>query len=1083
MIFIDEIDAIAPKREEVTGEVERRVVSQLLCLHPSTTVYKDGSPLTIKELFETTEGKEIEDEFGVVHKLPNEDVYVLGMDENGKVGKIKVVALSKTKVKNPIRIKLSTGEEIIASKITKVLRIGNEGIEWVNVNEIKEGDYIIAPSNIHIPFKIHQIDIKTFKNSERWVARVEEGSLPFFVFGRKYIRLSELKDLELHKLEIKRLKKLTQKIVYLLSIRDKATKEELEFLLKVSRRALNIALRRLKKTGVIEIDKNVVNLKIPKSYNILKLAYKSDGKIYPIKEKYFIELPNHLDEDFAKLLGYVISEGHLYNHALNISGGVANDATLLIEKIFKIKPVKKRTHVEMVYAYSKPLVRFLNEYFGIPIGKKSNKVEIPKQIFSSPQAVKAAFLAGLLEGDGHVGDTQIRFFTSSKKLAKGIATLLYSLGIPAKVKRYNLYVVQPFGGYQTFKRFYQTVGPFISDEKKKSKLEKLLIRKKTVSSIVWPVKEALHRLRKMHNIRLEDDKYRYLSPNVNLHINSNVLGYFIQSLESLQNVFVRELRRFSASDVIPIKIEEVEILDEEIEMYDLTTETSNFIVGNLPLIVHNTLMDGLKSRGKVIVIAATNRPNAIDPALRRPGRFDREIEIGIPDKKGRKEIFQIHARRMPKRPPYSKDFVIRALKELKREYEKTDKEKAKEVEKALEKMKEVHDEEEKIKEIVDSLPREISSKVEDKLIDYMFDKLAEITYGYTGADIAAVCREAAMHAIRRVLPEIKKYEEGEEIPREVLEKLEVTMKDFMHALRIVEPSAMREVLIEVPNVRWDDVGDLEDVKQQLKEAVEWPLKYPESFKRLGIKPPKGILLYGPPGCGKTLLAKAVATESEANFISVKGPELLSKWYGESEKRIRELFRRARQVAPCIIFFDEIDAMAPKRGFGMHEVSERIVSQLLTEMSGIEELKDVVVIAATNRPDILDPALLRPGRFDRLIYVPAPNEEARYKILKVLTRNMPLSKDINLKKLAKMTEGFTGADLEALCREAAMNAIRENKKAKEVKMKHFEKALEIITPSVSKELIKFYEKFAERFKRRVITETKREKEEDEFSYVG
>jgi len=304
----------------------------------------------------------------------------------------------------------------------------------------------------------------------------------------------------------------------------------------------------------------------------------------------------------------------------------------------------------------------------------------------------------------------------------------------------------------------------------------------------------------------------------------------------------------------------------------------------------------------------------------------------------------------------------------------------------------------------------------------------------------------------------------------------------MYALKIVEPSAMREVLIEVPNVRWDDIGDLEDVKQQLREAVEWPLKYPESFKKLGIKPPKGILLYGPPGCGKTLLAKAVATESEANFISVKGPELLSKWYGESERRIRELFRRARQVAPSIIFFDEIDAMAPRRGFGMHEVSERIVSQLLTEMSGIEELKDVVIIAATNRPDMLDPALLRPGRFDRLIYVPEPNEEARLKILKVLTKKMPLAKDVDLKKIAKMTEGYSGADLEAVCREAAMCALRENKKAKEIKMSHFRKALETISPSLTKEIIEFYRKFAERYKKRAIREVRKE-EREELGYVG
>ncbi|HDJ96824.1 MAG TPA: AAA family ATPase, partial [Candidatus Aenigmarchaeota archaeon] len=387
------------------------------------------------------------------------------------------------------------------------------------------------------------------------------------------------------------------------------------------------------------------------------------------------------------------------------------------------------------------------------------------------------------------------------------------------------------------------------------------------------------------------------------------------------------------------------------------------------------------------------------------------------------------------------------------------------------------------KVIEENLDEELRGKLNNELIDVMFDHFAEITHGYTGADIAAVCREAAMHAIRRVLPEIKKFEkEGEEIPREILENLFVTYEDFEHALHMVEPSAMREVLIEVPNVKWSDIGDLEDVKQELKEAVEWPLKYPESFERLGIRPPKGILLYGPPGCGKTLLAKAVATESEANFISIKGPEVMSKWVGESERRIREIFRRARQVAPCIIFFDEIDSLAPRRGFGIHEVTERIVSQILTEMSGIEELKNVVVLAATNRPDILDPALLRPGRFDRLILVPAPNEEARLKILKVLTKNMPLAKDVNLKKIAKQTEGYSGADLEAVCREAAMSALRRDKKVKEISMKDFKKALESIKPSLSEELIEFYKKFGERFKRSTITETKKGKEK-ELGYVG
>ncbi len=408
-------------------------------------------------------------------------------------------------------------------------------------------------------------------------------------------------------------------------------------------------------------------------------------------------------------------------------------------------------------------------------------------------------------------------------------------------------------------------------------------------------------------------------------------------------------------------------------------------------------MDGLKNRGKVVVIAATNRPNDIDPALRRPGRFDREIEIGIPDRNGRLEILKIHTRHMP----LAKDVDL--------------------------------------------------------------EKIADITHGYAGADVAALCKEAAMNVLRRILPKVK-IKEGEQLPRDVLEKLEVKGDDFKAALKLVRPSVMREVLIETPNVKWEDVGGLEDVKGKLKETVEWPIKNPQSFTRIGITPPKGILLMGPPGCGKTLLAKAVAKESEANFISVKGPEIFSKWVGESEKAIREIFRRARQASPCIIFFDEIDSLTPRRGASMgNEVSEKVVAQLLTEMDGLENLSDVAIIAATNRPDMLDPALLRPGRFDRVILVPPPDREARLKILKVHTKSMPLAKDVDLEKIADETEGYSGADLQAVCREAGMQALREDMNTKEVKKKHFEKALEVIKPSLTKKDIEVYGQFLEQFK--------------------
>ncbi|MEM2597594.1 MAG: CDC48 family AAA ATPase [Thermofilum sp.] len=440
-----------------------------------------------------------------------------------------------------------------------------------------------------------------------------------------------------------------------------------------------------------------------------------------------------------------------------------------------------------------------------------------------------------------------------------------------------------------------------------------------------------------------------------------------------------------------IFIDEIDAIAPKRE--EVTGEVEKRVVAQLL-----ALMDGLEARGDVIVIGATNRPNALDPALRRPGRFDREIEIGIPDKRGRLEILKVHTRSMP----LAKDVDL--------------------------------------------------------------EKLAEITHGYVGADLAALCREAAMKALRRVLPLLDL--EREEIPLEVLETIEVKMEDFMSAFREITPSALREIEVEVPTVRWDDIGGLEDVKQQLREAVEWPLKHPEAYERLGIDPPKGILLYGPPGTGKTLLAKAVATESEANFVSIKGPEVYSKWVGESERAIRELFRKARQVAPSVVFIDEIDALAPVRGLVTADsgVTERVVSQLLTEMDGLERLEGVVVIGATNRPDILDPALLRPGRFDRLIYVPPPDEKARFEILKVHTRRMPLAEDVNLAELAKRTEGYTGADIELLVREAGLLALRESINVDKVYARHFEEALKRVKPSLTPDLIKFYETWNERFRR-------------------
>ncbi len=474
--------------------------------------------------------------------------------------------------------------------------------------------------------------------------------------------------------------------------------------------------------------------------------------------------------------------------------------------------------------------------------------------------------------------------------------------------------------------------------------------------------------------------------------------YYGQSEERLREKF-EEAQKNAPSILFIDELDSIAPRREEV-----TGEVERRVVAQLL-----TLMDGLSGRGQVIVIGATNREEAIDPALRRPGRFDREIEIGVPDREGRKEILMIHTRGMP-----------------------------------------------------------IEGSEDER--EQLLTHLANLTHGFVGADVAALAREAAMKALRRYLPDI---DLEKPIPSEVLEKMRVTPEDFKSALKEAEPSAMREVLVEVPRVTWDQVGGLEEVKVKLREAIEMPLKDPDAFKRMGIRPPRGILLYGPPGTGKTLLAKAVATESEANFISIKGPEVMSKWVGESEKAVRLIFKKARQVAPCVVFLDEIDAIAHRRGTDMDSgVGERVVNQLLTSLDGLETLEGVVVVGATNRPDMVDPALLRTGRFDRLILIPVPDRQARIEILKIHTKEMPIE-GVDLEELAVELEGYTGADIEGLCREAAMLALRENRKARKVTMAHFQEAMKVVHSSIDEETMKFYERIGRELERGVSKKVKEE----------
>ncbi len=460
--------------------------------------------------------------------------------------------------------------------------------------------------------------------------------------------------------------------------------------------------------------------------------------------------------------------------------------------------------------------------------------------------------------------------------------------------------------------------------------------------------------------------------------------YYGESEQQLREIFE------DATDEAPsiIFIDELDSIAPKRE--DVTGEVERRVVAQLL-----TMMDGLESREQVVVIGATNRVDSVDPALRRPGRFDREIEIGVPDETGRKEILQIHTRGMP-----------------------------------------------------------LSDDVD---LSYLADE----THGFVGADIESLTKEAAMKALRRYLPEIDLDEK--DIPPSLIDRMIIKREDFQGALTEVDPSAMREVLVELPKVTWDDVGGLDEAKRDIRESVEWPMKHPERFTRLGIKPPKGILLYGPPGTGKTLMAKAVANETNANFISIRGPQLLSKWVGESEKAIRRTFEKARQVAPTIIFFDELDSLAPNRSQEVgSNVSERVVNQLLTELDGLEKMEEVMVIGATNRPDMIDPALIRSGRFDRLVMVGQPDTDGREQILRIHTDDTPLAPDVSLRELAERTEGYVGSDLETITREAAIEALRDDTEAEVVEMRHFRKAQESIRPTITEEILEYYDNIEDQF---------------------
>ena len=978
---------------------------EVMCVGPKTPILTKNKLLAAEEIYEIAKknGK-------VVEKTKNREtikfdgIGVFSLNSDLKINNGKLNEVTKLEVPEALKIETDDGEIIEVSKNQPFAVINSDGeTEWLRADELKEGDYVAS---------VGKIEIKG-NDTLDWIKKM---------------------DLEHTYVKIK------NSAVRLRDAFEKFNEEEL-----------------LKNVSAIKFSRIKSN----------------------IERANWIEPVNMITPEFMRFLGSMFAEGSITSRMdevcfANSNEEYRNEIQNSIKNIFGLNGNTVKTYDIRLNVYSASLAHFLNRACNLPLGKKT-ELHVPDFLYSADKNNIYAFVSGYFDGDGtvSVGNNYPtpRLYSIHKNFLKEMRSLLQTVGIPSKVTTWktprNTLFALVISGNDGRKEFYEKIFPY-SNRSRKGKLSG-----KVIGEDVIPVPDVLKKIKEDLGLRYgKEIKESSIEPYISgrKKLTRRKLRDIINLMMKFgQHKYLKNLERLISSDIKFTKIKKIEKIEKTI-LYDFGVEKySNFVGGYNLLLLHNskwygqseanlrkifedaeknapsiifideidaiapkreevtgeverrvvsqilTLMDGLKSRGKVIVIAATNRPNALDPALRRPGRFDREIEIGVPDKKGRKEVLQIHTRNMP------------------------------------------------IVEDVD------------------LSHLAAITYGFVGADLAALCKEAAMSALRRNLPQLS-WKKEEHFPEDILEKLKVTKEDFDNALKMVEPSAMREVMVEIPTVKWNDIGGLEDVKRSMQEVVQWPLQKPHIFKRMGIEPPRGVLLYGPPGSGKTLLAKAVANESGANFISVKGPEVYSKWVGESEKAIRETFRRAKQVAPAIIFFDEFDSLAPRRGLSVGtRVTENVVSQILTEMSGLENMQNVVVIAATNRPDIIDPALLRPGRFDRQVLVPSPDLKAREEILKIHTKNMPLAKDIDIQQIAKQTESYSGADLEALVREAALNALRENINAKQVTKKHFQEAAKNMTPSVTPDMLKFYEQLSKRMKTPEVEEKYSRKEE--IDYVG
>jgi SpoVK/Ycf46/Vps4 family AAA+-type ATPase/intein/homing endonuclease len=952
-------------------------------------------------------------EKGEIKRLPIGEVVdsnkkgleVLCFDEKGKVVINKVSDLIKHPLRSKIlKIKTRSGREIRVTDYHSLFTLTKKGIESVKTSELKAGKSFVA-----VPKK-----------------------LPFSPSPFNKLNLLERMREADHGLRVRNVQEYVRKAIDALGMEKTAG---------------TLGIRTKYLYDVISKNVGIRAKMFMKLMDTVKISVAPEFIQLYTKGK---SIPSELiiSEDLCTFLGLWIAEGSYLRNGVRLSLHRKEEKVMadLCTKLFGNVTIYRKPNFQAsdVIICSTALKILMKDILGFVSGSRNKK--IPDLVYNLPKDKLAAFLRGYVTGDGSLNTKtpapMVEMATESRSLADDLAYLFLMFGIVVKIygRKHRPQKRLCFADTKNLDLFRE-IG--FLDAERNSKIFSYLCSRQISRRDKIP----------MNALSEETLSNSYLS---------SWKGLKSIGAEAVQKVADQRLQTILENDIYWDKVIDVTEVDEKPEyVYDISVEPSqNFVSGFGGIFAHNSesnlrkkfeeaeknapaivfideidaiaskreelhgevekrvvaqllaLMDGLKDRGRVVVIAATNVPNLLDPALRRPGRFDREIEIGVPGKEGRLDILKIHTRNMP-------------------------------------------------------LAKNVSLK-----------EIAAITHGFVGADLSMLAKEAAMVVLRRILPDLK-LDEEHPIPKEVLEQMLVSKKDFREALKVVRPSAMREVLVEIPNIKWGDIGGLEEVKQQLIEAVEWPIKNPEAFKRLGVKPPKGILLYGAPGAGKTLLAKAVATESEANFILVKGPELLSKWVGESEKAVREIFKKARQASPAVIFFDEIDSLAPKRGANQDShVTERVVNQLLTEIDGLEQLYDTVIIAATNRPDMVDPALLRPGRFDRLILTNIPDVKSRLEIFKVHSKEMPL-KNVNLEKFAQITEGYVGADIEAVCREAAILALRENMSAKVVEERHFMEALKTVSASVTKEIEKAYAEIKES----LLTARAKEIKEEKPVYMG